>query len=44
MTAKSNPSYVFSMDKITNVATAYNYISLFNPVGRFTIQLVGNSL
>ena len=27
------PAYLFSMDKVTNQAGAYNYVSLFNPVG-----------
>jgi hypothetical protein len=33
MSAYIRPAYVFSMDAVTNEAAAYNYLSLFNPLG-----------
>ena len=41
MTVRPSPSYVFSQDAVTNVATAHNYISLFNPVGSGKLVLIG---
>lgn len=41
MTVKPTPSFVFSMDKLTNQASAYNFISLFNPVGSGKLFLLG---
>lgn len=41
MTVRPTPSFVFSQDAVANVATAHNYISLFNPVGSGKLLLVG---
>lgn len=41
MTVRPSPSYVFSQDAVVNVATANNYMSLFNPVGSGKLILIG---
>ena len=35
------PAYIFSMDSVANVATANNYLSLFNPTGSGRVIIVG---
>lgn len=40
MSTYTPPAYVFSMDAVTNVATAYNYLSLFNPVGSGKVIII----